>query len=173
MLYQLLRRQGRAEVGVAVAHDRQCKVTNFGRQTVIAGFAASLRQQARGTVLLETAQQAKYLTPVQADQFTRVGNTQTTRSNLQQNLKPAELLLAHRHHRHGATPRTPKPEGVSPQLCTGVSSLYCVYTGDAGLSGASAVRFRGLLFGAADFGAVGLGGLFAVLRRLLPRSVLR
>ena len=75
------------------------------------------------------AQQAKYLTPVQADQFTRVGNTQTTRLNLQQNLKPAELLLAHRHHRHGATPRTPKPEGVSPQLCTGVSSLYCVYTG--------------------------------------------
>src|SRR5271166_767620 len=129
MLCQLLRRQGRAEVGVAVAHGRQCKVTNFGRQTVIAGFAAALRQQARGTVLLETAQQAKYLTPVQADQFTRVGNTQTTRLNLQQNLKPAELLLAHRHHRHGATPRTPKPEGVSPQLCTGVSSLYCVYTG--------------------------------------------
>src|SRR5271169_47266 len=127
MLCQLLRRQGRAEVGVSVAHDRQCKVTNFGRQTVIAGFAAALRQQARGTVLLETAQQAKYLTPVQADQFTRVGNTQTTRLNLQQNLKPAELLLAHRHHRHGATPRTPKPEGVSPQLCTGVSSLYCVY----------------------------------------------
>src|SRR5271168_4729796 len=128
MLGELLRRQGRAEVGVSVAHDRQCKVTNFGRQTVIAGFAAALRQQARGTVLLETAQQAKYLTPLQADQFTRVGNTQTTRLNLQQNLKPAELLLAHRHHRHGATPRTPKPEGVSPQLCTGVSSLYCVYS---------------------------------------------
>src|SRR5205823_5701092 len=85
------------------------------------------RQQARGTVLLETAQQAKYLTPLQSDQFTRVGNTKTTRLNLQQNLKPAELLLAHRHHRHGATPRTPKPEGVSPQLCTGVSSLYCAY----------------------------------------------
>src|SRR5271169_6918446 len=62
-----------------------------------------------------------------ARQFTRVGNTQTTRLNLQQNLKPAELLLAHRHHRHGATPRTPKPEGVSPQPCTGVSSLYCAY----------------------------------------------
>src|SRR5271169_246374 len=127
MLCQLVRRQGRAEVGVSVAHDRQCKVTNFGRQTVIAGFAAALRQQARGTVLLETAQQAKYLTTLQSDQFTRVGNTKTARLNLQQNLKPAELLLAHRHHRHGATPRNPKPEGVSPQLCTGVSSLYCVY----------------------------------------------
>src|SRR5271163_1854971 len=129
MLYQLLRRQGRAEVGVAVAHDRQCKVTNFGRQTVIAGFAASLRQQARGTVLLETAQQAKYLTPLQSDQFTRVGNTKTTRLNPQQYLKPAELLLAHRHHRHGASSGTPEPAGVSPLLCTGVSSLYCSYTG--------------------------------------------
>ncbi len=42
--------------------------------------------------------------------------------------KPAELLLAHRHHRHGAPPGTPKPASVSPQLCRGVSSLYCVYS---------------------------------------------
>src|ERR1700730_18061765 len=38
-----------------------------------------------------------------------------------------ELLLAHRHHRHGAPPGTPKPAGVSPLLCRGVSSLYCSY----------------------------------------------
>jgi hypothetical protein len=42
--------------------------------------------------------------------------------------KPAELLLAHRHHRHGEPPGTPKPASVSPQLCRGVSSLYCVYS---------------------------------------------
>jgi hypothetical protein len=47
--------------------------------------------------------------------------------NAQQYLKRAELLLAHRHHRHGASPRTPEPAGVSPQLCTGVLSLYCAY----------------------------------------------
>ena len=52
----------------------------------------------------------------------------TTRLNLQQNLKPAELPLAHRHHRHGAPPGTRDPGGVSPQLCTGVSSLYCAYS---------------------------------------------
>ncbi|MGH7097007.1 MAG: alcohol dehydrogenase catalytic domain-containing protein, partial [Stellaceae bacterium] len=40
----------------------------------------------------------------QSDQLTRIGNPQTTRLNLQQNLEPAELLLAHRHHRHGAPP---------------------------------------------------------------------
>src|SRR5271168_130638 len=93
---------------------------------MVAGFASVLGKQARGAVLLEAAQQAKYLTPLQTDQFTRVGNTKTTRLNPQQNLKPAELLLAHRN-RHGASSGTPEPAGVSPLLCTGVSSLYCSY----------------------------------------------
>src|ERR1700745_4313513 len=45
----------------------------------------------------------------------------------QQHVKTAELLLAHRHHRHGAPPGTPEPGGVSPLSCRGVSSLYCAY----------------------------------------------
>ncbi len=102
---------------------------------MIARFAAALRHQACGAVLLETAQQAKDLTPAQSNQLTRVGNPKTTRLNLQQNLEPAELLLAHRHHRHGAPPGTPKSGGVSPQLCTGVSSLYCAYNLVAYLDG--------------------------------------
>src|SRR3984893_14117660 len=94
---------------------------------MIAGFASVLGKQARGTVLLEATQQTKHLTPLQADQHTGVSNTQTTRLNPQQHLKPAELLLAHRQHRQGAPPGTPEPGGVSPLLCTGVSSLYCAY----------------------------------------------
>ena len=43
VLCQLLYRQGRAEVGVSVPHDRRGKSTNFGRQTVIAGFGSALR----------------------------------------------------------------------------------------------------------------------------------
>ena len=35
------------------------------------------------------------------------------------------------------------------------------------------MRFRDLFFGAVDLGAVDLGGLLSVLRRPLPRSVLR
>src|SRR6478735_6459211 len=95
---------------------------------MIAGFASVLGKQARGTVLLEATQQTKHLTPLQADQHTGVSNTQTTRLNLQQHLKPAELLLAHRQHRQGAPPGTPEPGGVSPLSCRGVSSLYCAYT---------------------------------------------
>src|SRR5258707_8842192 len=95
---------------------------------MIAGFASVLGKQARGTVLLEAPQQTKYLTPLEADQHTGVSNTQTTRLNPQQHLKTAELLLAHRQHRHhGAPPGTPEPEGVSPLSCRGVSSLYCAY----------------------------------------------
>src|ERR1700680_4391795 len=94
---------------------------------MIAGFASVLEKQARGTVLLEATQQTKHLTPLQADQHTGVSNTQTTRLNPQQHLKPAELLLAHRQHRQGAPPGTPEPGGVSPLSCRGVSSLYCAY----------------------------------------------
>src|SRR5215469_2055766 len=127
MLRQLFCRQGRAKVGVALAHDRQCQGANRSRNPMVAGFASALGEQARDTVLLQTAQQPKYLTPMQADQLARVGNTKTTRLNPQQHLKPTELLLAHRHHRHGAPSGTPQPGGVSPLLCTGVSSLYCAY----------------------------------------------
>src|SRR6266581_8700953 len=96
---------------------------------MVAGSASALGKQARGTVLLEAPQQTKYLTPLEADQHTGVSNTQTTRLNPQQHLKTAELLLAHRQHRHhGAPPGTPEPAGVSPLSCRGVSSLYCAYT---------------------------------------------
>src|ERR1700674_4493154 len=97
---------------------------------MVAGFTSVLGKQARGTVLLEAPQQTKHLTPLQADQHTGVSNTQTTRPNPQQHVKTAELLLAHRQHRHhGAPPGTPEPAGVSPLYCRSilqrVSSLYC------------------------------------------------
>jgi hypothetical protein len=53
-------------------------------------------------------------------------------TSMMTHLKPTELLLAHRHDRHGAPSGTPKPSGVSPLLCTGVSSLYCAYIKSAG-----------------------------------------
>src|ERR1700730_1261118 len=53
---------------------------------------------------------------------------EATRTNPQQHVKTAELLLAHRQHRHhGAPPGTPEPGEVSPLYCRGVSSLYCAY----------------------------------------------
>src|SRR6478752_8886862 len=94
---------------------------------MVAGSASALGEQACRTVLLEAAQQAKHLTPLEADQHTGITDTQATRLNPQQHVKTAELLLAHRHHRHGAPPGTPEPGDVSPLLCRGVSSLYCAY----------------------------------------------
>src|ERR1700679_1262448 len=95
---------------------------------MIAGFAPMFGKQACGAVLLEAAQQTKYLPSSQPDQRARVGDPQAPGLDAQQHLKPAELLLAHRHHRHGAPPGTPEPGGVSPLSCRGVSSLYCFYT---------------------------------------------
>src|SRR3984893_11757370 len=128
MLCQLLRRQTRAKVAIPLAHNRHRESANLSGQPVVAGLAAALGKQARGAVLLEAAQQTKHLTPLYADQHTGIIDTQATRLNPQQHVKTAELLLAHRHHRHGAPPGTPEPGDVSPLLCRGVSSLYCAYT---------------------------------------------
>jgi hypothetical protein len=49
---------------------------------MVTGFAAPLGKQAGGTVLLEAAQQAKHLTPLYADQYTGVTDTQATRLDL-------------------------------------------------------------------------------------------
>src|SRR3984893_290447 len=127
MLCQLLRRQTRAKVAIPLAHNRHRESANLSGQPVVAGLAAALGKQARGAVLLEAARQAKHLTPLQADQHTGVTDTQATRLNPQQHVKTAELLLAHRQHRHGAPPGTPEPGDVSPLSCRGVSSLYCAY----------------------------------------------
>ena len=67
MLSQLLCRQGRPKVGIPLAHNRQRQGTNFDRQPMIAGLAAMLGNQARGTVLLEAAQQTKHLAPSYTD----------------------------------------------------------------------------------------------------------
>src|SRR5215472_13046861 len=127
MLGQLLRRQRRAKVGVSLAHDRQRQRANLSRESMVTGSAAMFGKQARGPVLLEAAQQTKHLTPLQPNQHAGVTDTQTTRLNPQQHVKTAELLLAHRQHRHGAPPGTPEPAGVSPLYCRGVSSLYGAY----------------------------------------------
>ena len=81
----------------------------------------------RGTVLLEATQQTKYLPSPQPNQRTGITDAQPSGLHPQQHLKAAELLLAHRHHRNGASPATPEPAGVSPLLCRGVSSVYCGY----------------------------------------------
>src|SRR5215472_8561510 len=80
-LCQLFCRQGRAEVGVSVAHDRQGQCANLGSEPMVAGFTSALGEQARDTVLLQATKQAKYLTPMQADHLACVGNTKTTRLN--------------------------------------------------------------------------------------------
>ena len=56
MLCQLLRRQGRAKVGVLVAHDRQRQGANLRGQPVIAGSAVVFGKQTRGAVPLQAAQ---------------------------------------------------------------------------------------------------------------------
>jgi hypothetical protein len=62
-LRQLLRRQGRTKIGVALAHNGRYGFAERRTQSPVAR-AAALGKQARGAVLPETAQQSKHLTPL-------------------------------------------------------------------------------------------------------------
>ena len=112
---------------------------------MVAGFASVLEKQACGTVLSETTQQTKYLTPMQADQFARVGYAQPTRSNPQQDLKPTQQRLDRRHrvdpHDRAAGFRLqawvgPRASGTTPN----VGRLANILTA----GGAAVVPWRGL-----------------------------
>jgi hypothetical protein len=78
MRRKLLRSQGRTEVGVALAYDRQSQHAHLRRQTVVARLAAAFGQQARRAVVLEATQQAEDLTTLHADQRAGVRCTQST-----------------------------------------------------------------------------------------------
>ena len=95
---------------------------------VIARMAMVTGDKRRGAAGLKRAPQAVDLAPPQAGQDAGVGDTQTAGLNPGQNLETGELLLAHRHHRHGTPLRTLKPGAVPSQLCGRVASLYCAYT---------------------------------------------
>jgi hypothetical protein len=78
LLCQLFCRQGRAEVGISSRTIDSARVRTSAGSRWVAGFASALGKQARSTVLLQAAQQAKDLTPMQADQLAGVGNTLKT-----------------------------------------------------------------------------------------------
>ena len=64
MLCQLLLRQARAKLGIPLPHNRKSQGANLSGWPMVAGSAAALGKQARGTVLFEAAQQTKHLTPL-------------------------------------------------------------------------------------------------------------
>jgi hypothetical protein len=81
---QLLRREGRTEIGVPFSHQRHREVVDLSRQPVVARPATMLRRQTGGAVLFKATQQAKHLATTKTDQLTGIDDPKTTRLNLAQ-----------------------------------------------------------------------------------------
>ena len=74
--------------------------------------AATFGKQSRGPVLLETAQQTKHLTPLQANQYAGIrGRPDWTRSSTH----PMNHRITCAAAKHGAQFQSPKSEGVAPR----------------------------------------------------------
>src|SRR4051812_44943595 len=111
-LAQLLGCQGRAEIPVTLANDRQRRGPKLGGLAPVAGTTTPLRDQAGRTLGPVRLQKPKYLTPLKPQQSACRYRRQPSLIQISQHLEPRQLLVAHQPYRH---PRhLPKiPQGVS------------------------------------------------------------
>src|ERR1700693_3132083 len=94
-LAQLLGRQGRAEIPVALAHDRQRLGANRLGLAPVAGATTAVRYQTRRTLGPICPQKAEYLTPLETQQLRRPRGRQPSLIQVPQHLKPPKLSIAH------------------------------------------------------------------------------
>src|SRR5271169_5525956 len=111
-LAQLLGRQGRAEIPVALANERQCLGANLLGFASVTGATTALRYKTRRTLGPICPQKPEYLTPLKTQQLSRRRGRQPSLIQIPQHLKPPKLSIAHQLYRH---PRHPpeNPRGVS------------------------------------------------------------
>src|ERR1051325_8146728 len=108
-LAQLLRRQGRAEIPIAFANDRQCRGPKLGGLAPVARTTTPLRGQAGRTLGPASPQHPKYLTPAKPQQFSPRRRRQPALIQIPQHLEPRKLLVAHQPYRHSRhLPKNPR-----------------------------------------------------------------
>src|SRR4051794_9319890 len=118
-LAQLLRRQGRAEIPITLANDRQRRGPKLGGLAPVAGTTTPLRNQACRPLGAINLQKPKYLTPLKPQQLGRRYRRQPSLIQISQHLEPRKLLVAHQPYRH---PRhLEKSSGVSSLSGIGVT----------------------------------------------------
>ena len=103
-LDQLLGRQGRAEIAITFANDRQRLVPDRLGMTPVARLAATARNQTRAPGGLEGSQQPEDLTAADPQNRRRCRRRQTACRNIAYHIDPAKLLCAHHHQRHQPVP---------------------------------------------------------------------
>src|SRR3954464_9877471 len=108
-LAQLLRRQGRAEIPIAFANDRQRRGPKLGGLAPVARTTTPLRDQAGRTLGPINLQKPKYLTPLKPQQLGCRCRRQSSLIQISQHLEPRKLLVAHQPYRHSRhLPKNPR-----------------------------------------------------------------
>ena len=111
-LAQLLGRQGRTEIPVALTNDRQRLGAKLLGLAPVAGTTAALRDQTGRTLGPVSPQKPEYLTPLKTQQLRRRRGRQPSLIQVPQHLKPPKLSIAHQLYRHPTHPPE-NPRGVS------------------------------------------------------------
>jgi hypothetical protein len=104
-LRELLGRQRRPEVGVALADQGQSQVAHTITQAVVRRPAARLVPKRRRAVLAKGPQQPLHLTRAQAQDLGRVRHTEAAFDDPGQHLDPSKLALAHQNPSHPPPPQ--------------------------------------------------------------------
>ena len=120
ILAQLLNRQGRAEIPVPLANNRQNRASQRLGLAPVAAPTPALRDQAGRTFDPIGLQQPKHLTPFEPEQLPRRRGRQPPPIQILQYLEPPQLPIAHQPNRHPQH-RPEIPRGVSSVIGRGVT----------------------------------------------------
>ena len=99
--------QGRAEIGIVVAHDPQHRGAYRGCRPAVARPTALLRDQPRDAVTPKRLQQPPHLALAAPQELRGSTHRQTSTIDVAQHLEPPQLAIAHAQHRHQS--RLPQP----------------------------------------------------------------
>ena len=134
---ELLGSQGRAEIGIVVAHDPQCRCTHRRCRPAVARPAALLRNQTRDTVTAKRLQQPPYLALAAPQQLRCRAHRQTTSIDVPEHLETPQLAIAHAQHRHRCRPPQPakKPGRLTFLNWTALTFARCAYIASRQING--------------------------------------
>jgi hypothetical protein len=122
--------QGRAEIGIVLAHDPQHRRADRLSRLTVARPAALLRNQTRDTVTAKRLQQPPYLALAAPQQLRGSTHRQTNSIDVAQHLETPQLAIAHAQHRHRCRPPQPakKPGRLTSSNWTALTFAGCAYS---------------------------------------------
>ena len=125
---QLLHRQRRTEIRIALANQRQHRATERFAMFAIARTATLARRQSRCAIGLKGTTEAKNLASAKTHQRASRRKRETTIRQVDHHTQSGQLPIAHLDHRHRTSPRTSRRQLAPVTFLSGTRVTFLSVT---------------------------------------------